>query len=546
MENKLFYICSIVAIGEEDYKIVSEYFINYPVLILRKLPDELYFELPTCLVGWNVTKHKFAGQNIFSKTILHNLMWTFSKFEKESEFIKDLEEFFYESLKQFLPKNFELHDSFLSDCSFQDFFNAKINFTKKLYLYADNGALYIHNDSNNFILNLKSISALDKNFKKNISLLLNNIQAICFSYSNLEDCVDFEILNNLIAIDTLRWVKYGVETSSEFFQIIPNFKLDKQIPFLISKHASLNLDYEEQKFLSRMFEKEKITNWLSSREIAFSLDLDKELNYKIRNNFKLAKINYSNKRTITGRIVAHDVYNPQNLDKSNDDRKKIISRFDGGNILVFDYISFEPKISIYETKNKKYISEYASLDLHKEVAGILFENDNVADWQRSFAKSITNPLLYGEGEASILNKLSVFDEPAYKLHQVKVFLKPILELSKEINKTCKNYGYVITPQGSIVKPKKHHAGFNNYIQAYASEIVIDKIIELKEALNPRKTQFIFQVHDSLVFDLHPDEHFLIKHINEILSEYKCYDMKFSLSISLGLNYKDLKPVSHCA
>jgi poly-D-alanine transfer protein DltD len=50
------------------------------------------------------------------------------------------------------------------------------------------------------------------------------------------------------------------------------------------------------------------------------------------------------------------------------------------------------------------------------------------------------------------------------------------------------------------------------------------------------------VHDSLVFDLHPSEHFLIDKISTILSHHK--NMFFGMAYSLGPNYQDLDEVDN--
>ena len=306
----------------------------------------------------------------------------------------------------------------------------------------------------------------------------------------------------------------------------------------MSKLNPITLDDNELKFYSRMCQRDKITYWLSSREIAFiPIFENNKLDFKMRNHCKLAKIHDSDKRTITGRITSRDGYNPQTLDKSNDDRKKIISRFENGKILSFDYVSFETKIAIYQTDNLEYVDKYKNSDFHTDVAKLLYESEDITNEQREFSKGIVHPLLYGAGENTLLNILSCFKEPEYKLHQVKVFLKPIIEKAKEINETAKISGYVITPHGSIIKIEKKYAGFNNYIQAYASEIMVDKLFEIKEFLKSYKTEFIFQVYDSLVFDLHPSETFLIEKIKDLLSKYS--DMNFGVSTYIGQNYKEL-------
>jgi DNA polymerase-1 len=343
-------------------------------------------------------------------------------------------------------------------------------------------------------------------------------------------------------LDSVRWVKYGVETLDSYFNIIPQQKMQKYIPFFMSKLTPIHLDLDEQRFYNRMCQRDKITCWLSSREIAFLPTFEnKKLDLKIRRNHKLAKINYSDKRTITGRITSRDAYNPQNLEKANDDRKDIISRFEGGNILVFDYISFETKISLYLSGDKEYIEEYYNEDLHHETAVMLFDTEDVTLEQRDFSKIMNHSLLYGAGEDTLLKKLSErFSNPEEQLYKIRKLLKPIIDKSEEIKEYYKANGYIVNPWGSIIRADKAHASFNNYIQSFASEIVVDKLFEIREFLKPYKTEFLFQVHDSLVFDLHPSERFLIDKIANILHQHN--NMLFGMSYSLGPNYKDLNEI----
>jgi len=544
MSQKLFSICNIIAEKEEDYKTLLEYLGNYPVSISKTLPDELYFDNPTLVVGWNFIKNKFPKQNIFNKEISTNLFWSFSKSEEEKEFKNETESFFIKSVKEWLPSKFRLFDSYLNKESLDSFLKENINKDKKVFVFFHEGALYIYNDNKNFVINIKSLSTMHSNFRELITDVLNEYETIAFSYNNFSGYVDFDKIGDIIAIDSLRWVKYGVETPESYFNIIPNFDINKYIPFLMSKLNSIELDSEEKLFYKRMCQRDKITCWLSSREIAFVPSFDnKKLNFKTRRDYKLAKINYSNKRTITGRISARDGYNPQNLERESGERKDIISRFDEGKILVFDYVSFETKISLYLSEDKEYIEEYYNEDLHYETAIVLFDTPDITREQRDFAKILNHSLLYGAGEDTLLNKLATyFSNPEEQLYKVRILLKPIIDKSEEIKALFKENEYIINPWGSIIKSNKAHASFNNYIQSFASEIVVDKLFEIRELLKLYKTEFLFQVHDSLVFDLHPSEHFLIDKISTILSHHK--NMFFGMAYSLGPNYQDLDEVDN--
>lgn len=542
MSQKIFKICNIIAESDSDYNTILGFMGNYPVSILRNFPEDMYFEVPTLVIGWNSIKNKFINHNITDKEIQKNLFWSFSKSENDKLFFKDIETFFNDSVKKWLPKKFKLYDFYINKEKVEDFVSENIVFDKKTFIYFHDGAMYLNNDGNNFIINIKSMSISDLNFKKIITNIINSLDVIFFSYNNLYSYVDINNLKDVATVDSMRWVKYGVETLESYFNIIPNFKTQKYIPFLMSKINPIELDFNEQIFYKRMCERDKITCWLSNREIAFSTTFDNpKMDFKIRKNYKLAKVNFSNKRTITGRITSRDVYNPQNLEKKNDERKDIISRFEGGSILVFDYVSFETKIALYLSGNKEYIEEYYDKDLHYETAAMLYNKPEVSFEQRDFAKILNHSLLYGAGEETLLEKLShEFDNPEAQLYRVRILLKPIINKAEEIREFYKDNGFILNPWGSIVRSDKIYASFNHYIQSYASEIVVDKMFEIREFLKLYKTQFLFQVHDSLVFDLHPSEHFIIKKLYNLLRYHK--NMLFGISYSIGPNYKELTEV----
>lgn len=542
MSQKLFHICRFIAQNNDDYNILLEHLGNHPVLIEKEFPEELYFDIPTIYVGWQCVKNKFESHNIFDKTITKNLMWCFSKSEDEKKFYSEIDEFFSFSIKKWLPETFIVYDCFLNQESLSEFLKEKLISNTEVFGYFYDGALYLNNNDQNFCINIKSLASEFSNFRNILTDIFNSYSITCASFLNLNGYVNFDTLKNIKSFDTLRWVKYGVETSDVYFNVIPNFKVEKYIPFFLSRLKNITLNESEQVFYNRMCEKDKITCWLSSREIAFDPEYKTDkLEFKVRKNFKLAKVNYSSKRTITGRIHSKDTYNPQNLDKHNDDRTKIISRFEGGNILVFDYISFEPKIALYLSKDDFFIENYSFKDLHYEAGILLFETPDLEPEQRKFAKNIITPMLYGAGEESLIKNLETqFSNPNEQLKKIRAFLRPILKFKEEIFVFYKEHGYIQTPWGTIIRPDKEFAYFNNYMQAYATEIVVDKLCEIKKIIQPYKTQFLFQVHDSLVFDLHPSESFLIKKISNNLSHHN--NMLFSLSYSLGINYKDVDSV----
>lgn len=549
----MFRICRIIAETKEQENSLKEYLGGYPVEITQELdlkrivsPEALTPNIPTLMIGWNSTKHMFPDQKIHNSEVIKNVFWTYNESEckeiKDESFHKNIEDFVYKNLKNWLPSDFIKYDSIING-DFSKFIETNIDNSILTYIHFNNGAIYMRNGDKNIIINAKSLWLTESNYRTLITELFNKLNCMIYSYDDIENYVNLDSLGDILALDVIRWIKYNTETPIKYFQIVPNIDISKYIPFLMSKipSESLELDEEEEVFLKRMCERDRITRWMSTRHIAFSYDFNKNLDFLYRDYSKLARINYSNKRTITGRITSNDRYNPQNLSKSNDDRAMIISRFRNGKIYQFDFTSFEIRIAIYLCGDEEFIEEYYDKDIHAETAIIIFETPDFTNEQRAIAKDVNHAILYGAGEATILKRLEGLPYPHEKMFRVKQFLSPIFEKSKELMDLAENRGYLINKWGSIIRPEKSYAGFNNYIQSTASEIIVDKVIEIKNILVGKRSQFMFQVHDSIVLDVHPEEGELVHEIAKAMSCHK--GMLFSVNYKSGINYKDLSSES---
>jgi len=538
----MFIVCKIIVDNKELESNLKGFLRGYPVDISCNSSIDEHLNMPILFVGWDLVKRIFPLQKIHDNKVNENIEWTYNESEcneiDKEGFYSNIEEFVNRNLKSWLPSNFILYD-YIIHGELIKFIEANINNEIKTYVHYNNGAIYMRNGDNDYIINTKSLWMFDDDYRNTITNVLNSTNCMVYSYNGIEDYVNLDTLGNLVSLDILRWIKFGVETPIKYFQIIPNIDISKYIPFLMSKIVmnSLELNNQELIYFNRMCQRDKITRWMSSRYLSFSYDFKKNLNFIFRENAKLAKINYSSKRTITGRITSIDKYNPQNLSKTNEDRSMIISRFTGGKVYQFDYTSFEARISLYLSEDEEFIENYYDKDLHLETAMLIFDVFEPTEEQREIAKLVNHSVLYGAGEATILSKLQSLPNPIEKMIIVKEFLAPIFKKSKELMELSEKYGYIINKWGSIIKPEKSYAGFNNYIQSTASEIIVDKVIEIKELLINCRSQFMFQVHDSLVFDIHPEENYLIEKIYKIMSYHR--NMIFSVDYKSGSNFKDL-------
>ena len=532
------YICTIIAEGVEDYEFLREYVSKYPVKLLNSFEDMVDENIPILIVGWKYVKQKYPVQNILDRSINKYVDWTFSKTEKDDDYNITIERFINSSVKKWLPKDFILFDPLFQNKSLKDFIHENLNLTKKSYLYFHKDALYIYNDKNNYVINIKSLKFVSENYKRKLNNLLKGLKCMCLSYSNIAKYVDLDNIGCIYTFENARWVKHAKEIDESYFNIIPGFDIKKYIPFIMSKVSDFRFTEDEKKSIRRSCEKDIITQWLSTRNISVSKKFEKfGVDINVVEENRLINVSYSNKRTLTGRMVAKSSYNPQNLDKKTKDRESIISRFNGGKIAVFDYTSFEARIALYFCGDENFINEFHDKDIHMHTASIIFEHSLITRENRDFAKLINNQILYGASKNTVIKSISYLNNPEEVYYKIKLFLAPLLKKFDELYDEYKRNGYIVNPWGTIIRPEKDYASFSNFCSSSATEIMVDQLYRIKEFLKDKKSQFIFQVHDSFVFDIHPEESKIINQLAKLVMCYK--DMFFNISYSSGYDYKNL-------
>lgn len=512
--------------SESNINSYSLEFDNYCVGIFsyKDLNIEEDFKIPTLIIGWDFIKNNFSGVKISKKKIRKNLFWTFSDNEEKNTTEKDIKKFIIKSLEEYLPLDYINFDCIIDGniLNHQDkIFSQNLNFC-----FFSKNALYIYNDVGFYGISLSSIDYIFESSNNFIDSISKKYKLIFFNYENLKS---FKIQDNkeFITLENICWICNNftiTETSLHKFSPYP--LNEKYFVFLMSKfYDILNCSIiDNQNILSRLFKKDFITDWLSSRHINFE------------GNKKLI-LKYSNKRTITGRINCTDKkFNPQLLPKNSEIRNQIISEFKNGKIVLFDFISFETKLSVYLTKDETFIDKLKNSDLHIETSKIIFSKDEISSNERKVGKQINHAIIYGVGNDKLKlilleNKLNI-----KLIDKIKKFLDPIIQNSKKVSDSFKKSGYIINPYNTIIYPNKEWAVYNNYVQSIAADIVVDKLFKIRELLKDKKSNFMYQVYDSFIFDMHPDEQELLENIKNILEKNGKYF--FEVDLKIGKNLMD--------
>lgn len=550
MLNKEIKICKILTFSQEDFLTFNIEFSASGVDVIMFDSDEILKDENSqiIIVGWSNVKRLFPKQRISQKKISDNISWIYSGEEDKVDSIVQAKIMIVKILRNWLPQNYITYDLIL-DGKLSTFL--EINFTKpyKFYLYFSGKAMYLYSDKDPdkiLGISLESFKYSGVDVKKSVTAIIEKYSPVCLSYSDMSSYVSGIHNLSFDTIENLFWARHYEEISEKnFYDFLMDIESDRYIPFLMAKlYNTQTISEHERFYINRLLRKDVITDWLSNRELFFDKKyINEKINFKkSADNAHYVKLNYSNKRTITGRINCADrQFNPQNLPKESEDRKMIVSRFKNGKVVAFDYISFETKLSLFLSQDKNFIQKYKDKDLHKETAKVIFNKKEINPPERSIGKSINHALIYGGGDDTLKKILKDVLNPDEVLIKVKKFLEPIIEKSEQIKSSFEELGYMINSFGTIIRPQKAWAPFNNFVQAMAADILVEKLYDIKNFLSDKKSKFLFQVHDSFVFDIHPDEINLIEEIKQMLSVIN--NLNFQVEESIGDNFYECTSVN---
>ena len=508
----------ILITKDADYDFFEKKYSQTGILVEKtNFKNITYSHIPTILIGKSfVSLLKLNDLNIVSVIDIKNK--EISHIENEINFL--LDKLAYE----FNPYELIQYDNVL-DGDLLKFLSSVIDNSQYSFLYFYKKCLYWYYSDKLISINLESLLYVGNDFKSIIEKALLQFKCCVFSYDNFYKYISNTELVNLQTFENIVWCKEQEEiVEIMLFRHFGGIEIHRNIPYLMSVYVKQNtLSLEEEVSINNFYKKDVITKWMSKQDVFFNKKYQ-NLNLKTKtDNLFCCKINYSNKRTITGRINCKDeFFNIQMLPKNSEVRQHIISRYKGGKIIVFDYVSFESRIAIFLTENLKFINKLHNVDMHEYTGSIIFNKEILLKKERDVGKLFNHTLLYGGGEEKLKSIISESknlssEEFEQLFNTLKNKLSPIINLSKEIIKFQKETGYVINPYKTLIKPKKQYASFNNFIQSTASDIVIEKLFEIKNYIKNKNIKFLYQVYDSFVFDFDPSELHNIPALSELLS-----------------------------
>ncbi|MGA0383372.1 MAG: DNA polymerase [Flavobacteriaceae bacterium] len=256
-------------------------------------------------------------------------------------------------------------------------------------------------------------------------------------------------------------------------------------------------------------------------------------------------INYLAHVTETGRLAARNM-NIHSFPASSDVRRLFVSRWQdsGGLVSQMDQSQLEMRVLAALTNDQHFIDVYYSCpkcsyigssedngvcpkclvtlggDLHSMTASQIFNKDpdNVTKDERRYAKTISFGIVYGASAFLIADQTGLTVQEADQM--IRRFMKRFDRVASWIEDQHKNFevrGWAKSPLGTKLyfehfdsdKRSERERGkrqSQNYIvQSAAAEMVIDSLTLVNNEMKSMHSHPWETTHDSIVFDLHPDE-----------------------------------------
>ena len=261
---------------------------------------------------------------------------------------------------------------------------------------------------------------------------------------------------------------------------------------------------------------------------------------------------YKQALTQTGRLssVNPNIQNmPIRTEMGQVIRKAFVSRFENGKILSCDYSQIELRVLAHMADDKPMIDSFnSSEDFHTNTASWLYEVDpkDVTKDMRRTAKAINFGIVYGMSAWGLSESINItpFEANMYIMKYFNNHFK-VREFLDNVIIEAKNNGYTKTLFNRVryipelQSTNKNLLGFgertamNAPIQGTAADIIKKAMVKVNEKMQGMKSILIAQVHDELLFDVHPSETETLKLIVKEAME-SVVELKVPLLVDGGL------------
>ncbi len=202
-------------------------------------------------------------------------------------------------------------------------------------------------------------------------------------------------------------------------------------------------------------------------------------------------------------------------------RSAFISRFPGGYILSADYSQIELRVLAHLSQDPTLMSAFErGEDIHSSTAGLLFgiSKQDVGPKERDIAKRVNFGIVYGITPQGLAEDVDLthgvakdFIDRYFRMYPgVKRFISDTIASAHKRGWVETMFGhrrYVpeLRSKNRFRRSFGERVAVNTVIQGSAAEIIKLAMLDLHRRMQGYRSQMILQIHDELLFDVHPEE-----------------------------------------
>ncbi len=264
-------------------------------------------------------------------------------------------------------------------------------------------------------------------------------------------------------------------------------------------------------------------------------------------------------QTATGRLASSDP-NLQNIPVRTEAGRLIRQAFipsgEGYTLLACDYSQIELRVMAAMSGDPGMIEAFrADQDIHTETAAKVMgvPPEEVTREMRSVAKMVNFGIIYGISAFGLSQRLDIPRKEAGQIieayfeeyPQIKSFMETTVENARELGYTetitgRRRYMPDLNSSNKMMASNAERAAINTPIQGSAADMIKLAMIRVQDHLKAQEcqTKMVLQVHDELLFNLHPDEHHLIPEITSLMEQALPlpYDIPAKVESGLGADW----------
>ena len=239
------------------------------------------------------------------------------------------------------------------------------------------------------------------------------------------------------------------------------------------------------------------------------------------------RIHTSYNQTIaaTGRLSSTNP-NLQNIPIKDEEGRMIRKGFiaeEGFELLSLDYSQIELRIMAHFSQDKNMLQAYRNgRDIHKQTAVAIFnvaEKDVTAE-MRNHAKIVNFSVIYGTTFFGLSQNMKISRQEAKEfIERYFTEYSGVKNYMEQVVSQCQKNGYVETISGrkrfipdinsknKQIQEAAKRIAINSPIQGTSADMIKIAMIKIQEKIIKKKfrSSLIMQVHDELVFEVHPGE-----------------------------------------